>query len=233
MTELSVVIPAYQEAENLRELLPILVATLRGMSIDYEVLVVDSQEPLDETEAVCRDHAADGVRHMRRREGPTMGSAYRLGIAASTGQFVIFMDGDGSHDPKFVTKLFAKRKEADVVVASRYTEGGSTENTWLQRRMSWMVNITYRVVFSLDCKDVSNSFKLYPGDALRRLSLVSNNFDIIEEMLIKLQRSIGHLAILEIPFYFSNRRHGTTKRRSLPFIIYAFGASIFRLKFMK
>lgn len=232
MTDLSIIIPAYQEAGNLRELLPILVATVKGLSVDYEILVVDSEEPLDDTEAVCRVHATDGVQHIRRREGLSFGSAYRTGIADSTGRFVVLMDGDGSHDPEFVTRLFNNRKEADVVVASRYTQGGSTDNMRLLQWMSWMVNVTYRIVFSLDCKDVSNSFKLYQGDALRRLSLVSNNFDIIEEILIKLQREVGRLTIREIPFHFRSRKYGQTKRQLLLFV-FTFGASILRLKFMK
>ncbi|MBF0308651.1 MAG: glycosyltransferase [Magnetococcales bacterium] len=232
MTVLSVVIPAYQEGANLAILLPRLIETLRSLGQSYEILIVDTETPLDDTPAICGRYAADGVRCLPRREGPSFGSAVRTGINASTGEFVVCMDGDGSHDPEFIRELYRHRHEAHVIVASRYTEGGGTENILILQFLSWLVNYSYRLVFSLNCRDVSNSFKLYPGQALRTIRLVSENFEIVEEILIKLKRQLPDLTIRELPFLFRSRKHGKTKRQLVLFI-FTFASSILRLRFMK
>ncbi len=232
MTDLTVIIPAYREGENLKEILPGLLAMLEMSDCQWEVLIVDTEDPLDDTEVVCRSFDNSRLRHLRRSSGPSFGSAVRTGIAASSGRYLVFMDGDGSHDPAFVLKLFEQRDNADVVVASRYIAGGGTENSFVLKLMSYAVNLAFRVMFSLNCKDVSNSFKLYQGEQIRALRLTSNNFDIIEEILVKLKRRKPELNILEIPFMFRNRVHGTTKRNLISFAM-TFGMTLVRLRFMK
>jgi dolichol-phosphate mannosyltransferase len=82
-----------------------------------------------------------------------------------------------------------------------------------------MVNVVFRVVLGLKCYDVSNSFRLYQGDALRRLELKCDNFDIVEEILIKLSSSQAGYRIEEVPFTFERRKAGTTKRQLVAFAI--------------
>ncbi|MEK7692373.1 MAG: hypothetical protein AAB425_15265, partial [Bdellovibrionota bacterium] len=100
----------------------------------------------------------------------------------------------------------------------RYVDGGSTENPtsliWMSRILNW----TYSFVLGLKCKDVSNSFKLYRGEALRGLDLYCDNFDIIEEILFKLSRANRDLRIREVPFAFKSRMFGETKRNLVVFI---------------
>jgi dolichol-phosphate mannosyltransferase len=81
--------------------------------------------------------------------------------------------------------------------------------------MSWMVNVIFRLVFRLHCKDVSNSFRLYRAELLKPLHLKCHNFDIVEELLILL----GERRIVEVPVTFECRKAGQSKRKLLLFAI--------------
>jgi len=214
MPDLSVVLPCYLEEENLRVLLPRLVVVLEGQ--DAEVIVVDTVEARDGTPAVCAEH---GVGYVNRQGGDAFGNAVRTGIREAKGAWVLFMDADGSHDPEFIPRLLGARDRADVVVASRYVEGGALENPWHLRAMSRALNATYGLVLGIRCRDISNSFKLYRGDWLRELDLKSDNFDVIEEILFRMGRRHPGMRIVELPFTFRKRLHGQTKRDLVRFVV--------------
>ncbi len=220
--ELSVVLPAYREADSLRTLLPGLVPVVQGLSNRYEIIVSDSMQPLDDTAAVC---AANGVTHRPRTGGESYGDAVRSGILASRGKYVLLMDSDGSHNPKDTGKLWNSRTLADVVIGSRYVKGGNTENPYILILMSRVLNIAYRLAFKLPAEDVSNSFRLYRGDQVRSLSLVSNNFDIVEEILIRLVYGPTKSTVLEVPMTFEQRKAGESKR-NLPLFLLTYLSSM-------
>ncbi len=186
MPDLSLILPSYAEEENLRLLLPRIKEACAQIAGDFEILVVDTAEPLDGTPMLCGE---EGVRYVPRRGGARYGDAVRTGIAEAQGESIIFMDADGSHPPYFLEKLYERRADADVVIASRYVEGGHTENSRILILMSLIVNIGFRIVLGLKCKDVSNSFKLYRGNALKSLQLNCHDFDIVEEIL----RDVGEI----------------------------------------
>lgn len=214
--QLSVCMPAYLEEENLRVLLPRLKQTLSGLGVSHEIVVVDTLQPLDKTETACQEL---GARYVRRVGGNTFGDAVRTAIANAKGEFLLFMDADGSHSPEFIPSLWAEAAANDVVIASRYIDGGYTENSSSLKWMSRLLNFTYSFVLNLKCKDVSNSFKIYRGDLLRAIRLHCNNFDIIEEILFKLSRVKRGMRIKEIPFTFKKRMFGETKRNLWLFVL--------------
>lgn len=214
--ELSVVIPAYHEEENLRVLLPRLVATLNKREISYEILVVDTQTPLDNTREVCQ---AWGARYVAREGSNMFGDAIRTGLRHARGTWILFMDADGSHTPEFIPQMLLHRGSHDIVIASRYVPGGYTENNRILVFMSHVVNIVYRVVLGLRCKDVSNNFKLYRAELVKGLELRCNNFDIVEELLYKVCRRHPGVRILEVPFSFKQRMFGKTKRNLFVFML--------------
>jgi dolichol-phosphate mannosyltransferase len=226
---LSVAIPAYHEEENLRLLLPRLHKTLNNLNLSYEILIVDTITPLDNTFECCKEYNATYI----KREGDnTFGSAVRTGIQKANGQYLLFMDADGSHSPEFIPKLWQFREQNDVVIASRYIEGGFTENSKSLILMSRILNIIYAVVLNLKCKDVSNSFKLYRAEQLKHLNLYCQNFDIVEEILFKLTKNFKNLKIKEVPFSFKKRIFGETKRNLVSFI-FSFIITLIKLRFGK
>ena len=227
--ELTIILPAYLEEENLRILLPRIKAVLEEIEPSSEIIVIDTESPLDKTQEVCLDV---GAQYFNRSGSNSYGAAIRTGISQAKGRKVIFMDADGSHAPEFIRNLYEKKDQADIVIASRYIKGGYTENSPVLVFMSLVLNITYSFVLNLKVKDVSNSFKLYSGPQLKGLSLECDNFDIVEEIIYKLSRLHPNLRIMEIPFSFKKRMFGDTKRNLLIFIVnYLF--TIIRLRMMK
>lgn len=224
---MSIILPSYNEEENLRLLVPRIRHACELLTPQHEIIVVDTMRPMDGTPELC---AEEKVRYLNRTGGNLYGDAVRTGIAAANGRHVIFMDADGSHPPHFLADIFARRDDADIVVASRYVEGGFTENSAALVWMSWLVNSGYRLVLNLKCKDVSNSFKLYPGASLKALSLRCENFDIVEEILYKMVKRNPGFRIVEVPFSFKKRMFGQTKRNLLAFI-FSYVVTLARLRF--
>ncbi len=217
--DLSVVLPAYREGSNLALLLPRIRELCDSLKISYEIIVVDTAQPLDETPDLCRKA---NVRYINRRPANSFGDAVRTGIATLSGRWALFMDADGSHSPEFIAKLWnetLKTPLPDVVIASRYIQGGDTENSQTLIWMSRVLNWTYLLVLGLKCKDVSNSFKVYRAADLKALTLKCENFDIIEEILFKIVRRQPWTRIVEIPFSFKKRMFGETKRNLFAFIL--------------
>ena len=226
--EVTLVIPAYREEENLRLLLPRVLEVLRATGRSHEVLVVDTVAPTDATAEVC---AAAGARCVARSPTNVYGDAVRTGIREARGEWIAFMDADGSHAPDVLARLLAEAPPADVVVGSRYVEGGYTENPWILQLMSRVVNLCYTLVLGLPIQDVSNSFKVYRGAWLRELSLRCDNFDVIEEMVFKLHRRHRAARFREVPMAFRKRMFGATKRNLVAFMV-SYLVTLLRLRFM-
>jgi len=225
--KLSVILPSYLEEENLRLLLPRLLDTITKLTNDYEIIVVDTVNPLDGTEQVCK---MNNVMYINRENGNTFGDAVRTGIKTAKGEFILFMDADGSHPPEFISNMYPFTTDYDIVIASRYVQGGYTENNKLQIFMSRMLNVVYALVLGLKCKDVSNSFKIYKARFLKEINLRSDNFDIIEEILFKICKNHKDVRIYEAPFSFKKRMFGKTKRNLTIFVVtYVF--TLLKLRF--
>lgn len=219
MSQISLILPAYREAENLKKLLPKVKDAFENAGYDYEILVLDTQTPTgDGTPEVCRDM---GARYVPREGGDSYGCAIRTGIRAASKTRIAVMDSDGSHDPEDLIRMMVSMDQtgADIVIGSRYAKGGKTDNPWILRCMSYVLNFTYRLVFRLPVKDVSDSFRLYDGAKLKSLQLHSENFDLVEEILIVMSAHYPDLKVTEIPIHFMKRDQGKSKRDLLKFII--------------
>jgi dolichol-phosphate mannosyltransferase len=186
-TRLTVMMPAYDEMLNLRDLIPAVLRSVASVPrLEAEMLVVvpgfTSTEDLAEI-------AALGAKAVVRGPSDTFGDAIRSGIAAidPTTDVVVVLDADGSHDPSTIPRLLAEAPGADVVVASRYVAGGVTDNSVALRLMSRSLNLAYRVILGIDCKDVSTNFKLYRAADLRRVTLTTSDFDLVEELMFRLK----------------------------------------------
>jgi len=212
---LSICIPAYREAASLTIILPSIMEAAAALTPDFEVLIVDTQEPMDNTAEVC---AAHGARHVRRSGGNSFGDAVRTIIREARGRYMLCMDADGSHNPSYFESMWALREQNDLTIGSRYVAGGHTENPAVLIAMSYVLNLTFRVVFSIKAKDVTNSFRLYHRELLTPLRLESNDFDILEEILIKANIRNPRMRIGEVPVTFGRRKAGESKRKLAQFM---------------
>ena len=182
---------------------------------------------MDDTYEVCKNNNAV---YIKRENGNSYGDAIRTGITKSKGKYILIMDADGSHEPKSICKLYNKTNEDyDLVIGSRYIKGGKTDNNFILKLMSWLLNVTYKFIFNLKVNDCSNSFRLYKSEKLKKLNLVCNNFDIVEEILIKLFKYNKNILVSEVPNHFKKRDEGVSKRDLIKFV-FSYINTIKRLK---
>ena len=223
---LTIIIPSYHEAENLKILLPNIIANLAG--VEYEILVVDTMMPMDDTPRIITQF--EKVHCIVRSPTNAYGDAVRSGIKHASGSHIIFMDADLSHPVEFLKTFIQNRDKADIVVASRYMNGVHSDNNKLSIMMSRLLNVVFTAIFKISCSDISNSYKLYNAALLKGITLKRQNFDIIQEIFIKLQKSKPNLQIIELPCEFHKRYAGYTKRQYIRYI-YSYIATIVSLKY--
>ena len=224
---ISVVLLAYREEESLKLLFPRLIEKMNALGEEYELIVVDTATPEDNTSEVCEKY---GARYVNQEE-PGFGGAYRKGISVIKGDKMLVLDSDGSHDPKFIPDIYNKFLEGfDVVIGSRYTKGGKTEDAISSRIMSHILNGVYRLVTGVRARDLSTNFRMYRADLIRQVKLTSVNYDVLEEVLLLMKIKAGKdgFKVAEIPITFNKRLAGESKRRLIPFII-SYIKTMFRL----
>ncbi|HEY7677314.1 MAG TPA: glycosyltransferase [Candidatus Methylomirabilis sp.] len=208
--DLAVVIPAWNERENLELLLPALKEVLADLGLTAEIVVADGG-------------SRDGTREAAERRGARVvlqqergyGGALLAGFAATTAPYIVTMDADLSHRPVFLEEFWKRRDEAEVLIASRYVAGGRADMGWLRRVLSHVLNRTYRRALSLPLHDLSSGFRMYRRDALAGLTLLARDFDVLEEILIRVHTEGWQ--IKEVPFHYMARGSGRSHARLLRF----------------
>lgn len=215
MSTISVVLPAYLEAENLKNILPVIHSVLKNIS--HEILVIDTMKPMDNTEEICLQNNA---KYVSRTGGNFYGDAIRTGFRMASSRYIVIMDADGSHDPHDIIRFYNEmgKNECDLVIGSRYCEGGATVNPVILIGMSYILNCTYRIAFGLKVKDVSDSYRMYKAEQVKELQLECDNFDIVEEILIRLNLTKENYLMKEVPILFNKRAAGESKRNLFKFI---------------
>ena len=216
--QLTVVLPTYNEAQNL----PVLVETLLSLAITdcrLRVLVVDDNSPDGTGEIADRLAATSGGRvHVLHRPGKLgLGPAYVAGFRWALDQgadLIVEMDADFSHNPKYLPAMVAAIAEADVVVGSRYVPGGMVDPTWpiWRRFISWWGSAYARAILGLRVHDATAGFKLFRRHVLERLPLEqtrSNGYAFQIEIAYLCER-LG-FRVVEIPIVFDDRTVGTSK----------------------
>ena len=208
--DLAVLIPAWNERENLELLLPALRETLDGLGVRYEIIVADGGSRDGTAEAATRRGA-----QVIQQQKLGYGAALMEAIAASQAGYVVTMDADLSHRPTFIEDLWRRREEAEVLIASRYVPGGESQTHWFRRLCSRILNVTYARILSLPLHDISSGFRMYRRDILKGLQCQARDFDILEEILIKVH-ALG-FRIRELPFRYVSRGTGRSHARFLKF----------------
>ena len=208
--DLAIVIPAIDERENLELLIPALWDVLNSIGVKAEIILVDGGSQ-DGTEQAAESRGARVVRQTERGYG----GALLAGFAATSAPFIVTMDADLSHRPSFVTEMWKNRLNAHVLIGSRYVTGGEAEMTLSRRILSKILNKTYSRLLALPIKDLSSGFRMYRADTVKHLQLTARDFDVLEEILIKVY-SEGW-SIIELPFRYMTRGSGRSHAKLLKF----------------
>jgi dolichol-phosphate mannosyltransferase len=209
-----VIIPTYNERENIDSLL----GRLLALPYELHVLVVDDGSP-DGTAAAVRAWMTREARvHLLERPGKMgLGSAYRDGFAYALkegAEYVFEMDADFSHDPDAIAGFLEAAVDCDLVLGSRYLNGGVTVVNWPLNRLilSYTANLYTRIVTGLPVYDATGGFKCFRRRALEgvRLDKVqSDGYAFQIEMSFKCWKR--GFRIREIPIVFVDRRAGVSK----------------------
>jgi dolichol-phosphate mannosyltransferase len=213
MAKTLIIIPTYNEIENL----PLMIPRLEALGLGLEVLVVDDGSPDGTAAWVKSQQPSKPHLHLLERSGKQgLGSAYVAGFrfALERGYDYIFeMDADFSHDPSYVPDFLEAIGEADVVLGSRYINGVTVVNWPMSRLMlSYFANMYARWVTGLPVRDATGGFKCFRADALRKLDLdriSSGGYSFQIEVNYKLWKKGCRLK--EIPIIFKDRIAGTSK----------------------
>lgn len=211
----TIVIPTYNEAENL----PKLVSALFSLPLDLRLLVVDDNSP-DGTgqlaDQLAKDHPGR-IEVLHRPGKMGLRSAYLNGfqkILDGDSQSIVQMDADFSHDPAKLVEMTELLESADVVLGSRYVKGGSVDEKWpiWRKWLSAFGNFYARTILALPLHDVTTGYRMWRAEALKQMPferIQSTGYIFLVEMIYLahcLEFSIG-----EAPIYFADRRFGKSK----------------------
>ena len=209
--ELSVVIPTFQERENVAVLVQRLEAALSGLS--WEAIFVDDDSLDGTAEAVKAIAVRNGrVRCLRRISRRGLAGACIEGVLSSSAPLVAIMDADLQHDEKLLPRMFAllKAGESDLVVGSRYIAGGDSELSGRRDAISRFAAAMTSRLTHVNLSDPMSGFFMMRRDRFDPLapSLSSQGFKILLDIVIT---SRGSLRVTEEPYKFAARRHGESK----------------------
>lgn len=208
-----VIIPTFNEADNLPRLLPIIL----NLGSHFNILIVDDNSPDGTAKLVKEMQRTEQRIHLIERPAKMgLGTAYVAGFkfALANGfDYVFEMDADFSHDPAELPRLLAKAEEYDLVIGSRYIEGVNVVN-WPMKRLllSYFANIYTRVITGMPVRDATGGFKCFRRQVLESIDLDaihSNGYSFQIEMSFKSWRK--GFRVCEIPIVFVDRRIGVSK----------------------
>lgn len=212
--EAIVIVPTYNEADNIDELIEQLLA----LPVNVGVMVVDDNSP-DGTGDKADGWAArypDRVFPIHRPGKMGLGTAYIAGFKQALLMKVpriMTMDADFSHNPRYIPAMVALSSDRHVVIGSRYVEGGGSINcTWKRILLSKGANFVSKTALGLQAKDTTAGFRLYRREVLESIPLdqiFSSGYSFLVEMLFLCQRRGWQVG--EVPIMFEDRRKGTTK----------------------
>jgi len=220
MQQVMVVLPTYNEKENLA----LMVSALLALNLPHlSILVVDDNSP-DGTGQIADDLSqqhAGRVHVLHRTEKAGLGPAYIAGFKRALelgAEVLIQMDADFSHQPHYIPQLLEKIQSYDVVIGSRFAKGGSVDKSWgvYRKLLSWWANRIYTpLILGLPIHDATGGFKVWRREVLIGMDIdrVQSNGYVFQVEMSYVAHKLGY-TISEIPIYFPDRQHGTSKMDS-------------------
>lgn len=212
--EVWLVLPTYNEAENLE---PIVAAIRAALPSSRKLLIVDDASP-DGTgriaDRLAADHADVAVSHRPRKDGigPAYVAGFRRALDAGA-ELVVQMDADFSHDPGDLPRLLARAADADLVLGSRYVPGGGVEDWGPIRRLISRGGSAYaRALLGVAVRDLTGGFKVFRRPVLEAIELAtvpSHGYAFQVETTYRALRA--GFRVVEVPIRFRDRRVGQSK----------------------
>ena len=210
VADISVVVPCFREAENLRVLVPRIAAALDGASLPGEIIIVDDNSR-DGTEAVCAELAQQfPLRLLTRYNERGLSSAVICGLRAANGQIMVVMDADLSHPPEAIPQMVAacRTPYVDFVIGSRHAQGGSISQNWSAfRRLNSGVATLLARGLTAARDPMSGFFALQRSTFESATDVCPIGYKIGLELIVRCDCR----RIAEVPIHFEDRVLGESK----------------------
>lgn len=207
MIQISIVIPTYNERDNLPLLVNEIFTTIKEQKdIDLEIIVVDDNSPDgtgDVAETLTKTYPLKVI-HRKGKLG--LGSAVMEGFCSSQREYLGVMDADLSHDPIILSEMIHSLKDFDIVIGSRFNEGSTVDNWRIDRKIISKVGVWLASNLTKVSDPLSGYFVLR-REVLNNMKLTSPGYKILLEILVKGR----YKKIREIPFRFRTREHSVSK----------------------
>ncbi|XP_015591581.1 probable dolichol-phosphate mannosyltransferase [Cephus cinctus] len=213
----SILLPTYNERENLPIIIWLIVKYMDECGSGYEVIVIDDGSP-DGTQDVAKQlqkiYGEEKILLRPREKKMGLGTAYIHGIKHASGNFIVIMDADLSHHPKFIPKMIELQRylDLDIVSGTRYIGDGGVYGWDFKRKLvSRGANFLTQLMLRPGASDLTGSFRLYKTHVLEKLieSCVSKGYVFQMEMIVR-ARQLNY-TIGEVPISFVDRVYGESK----------------------
>ncbi|MCL5432985.1 MAG: glycosyltransferase [Patescibacteria group bacterium] len=211
---LSVILPTYNEKDNIIEIIEKIVKSIGNISCKYQIVVVDDNSP-DKTGEICRKYFYKNkqiIIYIRKKE-KGFASAIYFGIKKSKGDTIIVMDTDFSHDPALIPIMISKMETCDIVIGSRYAKNGGGEDK-KRYLLSKIYNFYLKSILKIEISDFLFGYFCVRKTFLIKKGLLNKNiFTGFGDYFIRLAYYINKSGgtFLEIPAFYKSRIHGTSK----------------------
>lgn len=208
--DLSIVIPTFNEAENIAILIDKIKEIFRDLDCEYEIIIVDAGSK-DNTFQIAKEKETKAF----IQQSPGYGGALKDAINLANGQYIITLDADLSHNPYIIKRLFFHRLTGHVVIASRYIRGGIADMPILRHILSVILNKALGFSLSLPIKDISSGFRLYHAKIFKEIDFSERDFNVLVEILVKAY--MNGFSVREVPFHYQPRTKGKSHAKIFKF----------------
>lgn len=225
----SVIVPTYNERENIPIITQLLTQTFATAGLDYELIIVDDNSP-DGTQDVVKQlqkaYGADRILLLPRAGKLGLGTAYKHGLKHASGNWVFLMDADLSHHPKYIPDFIACQRAGnhDIVTGTRYAANGGVAGWSMGRKLtSRGANILASTLLGASVSDLTGSYRLYRRDKLESLleKVIAKGYAFQMETIVRAE--YAGCSVGEVPIVFVDRVFGSSKLGPNEFVIFLKG----------
>lgn len=215
--DLTVVIPTFKERNNLELLIPSIESEFKKSNCSFQILIVDDSSDDGTFELIGQlNKQCNNLKLLSRKDKKGIASAWQDGFSSSDSRFIACMDGDLSHDPKYLAKMFEEivKKDCDMVIGSRYLDAFCKDfqgKPFLARFTSAFGQYMGRLFLGLKQRDISHSFRIFKKELFDKikdnLSCEGNSY-LVEFLYLAVK---NNFSVCEIPIVYRKRVYGRTK----------------------